>query len=67
MLAYIMVLANVIVIAVNIYKKLDVNLYHDAARVMVSAHVMGLPVNPHYNVSLYYGVSVSPCYDVTVL
>ena len=45
--------------------KLAFNPYYDAARVMVSARVMGLSVNPHYDVSLYYGVS--PSYDVTVL
>ena len=60
-LAYIMALAHIIVLVV----KLAVNLYYDVACVMVSARVKGLSVNPHYNVSLYYGVS--PCYNVTVL
>ena len=45
--------------------KLALNPYYDAACVMVSARVMGLSVYPHYDVSLYYGVSL--CYDVTML
>ena len=45
--------------------KLAFNPYYDVACVMVSARVMGLFVNPHYDFSLYYGFS--PCYYVTVL